>query len=906
MYRVAATSEVALRRLYIPSTFSTTQRRVFASLGSSPFFCSPRLLSTAALPTTAPRIRSAPEITRFAQLTPFTRTKKAPNSVSKRWFTSQNQITATEEELPLQYGLLYIDNAYPLKMGWWDARYSLLRPGWKSLERKAKNELVPPEDAMPFHFKVGGIEPRQEVTWLKDGGMFVHFSYVHPNSYTTKEALKEIESRCELYLQGHGHYMWFNLQKVRAFLVKGTPFLEDMASRYPNKKVRIEYTGTLGIEGLYTLFRKYGKIVDITQLPPVKDMPKQAIVQYQFMRSSTSAKNCLHGAELNGVNISATYERTLKGNVIWSWLSSHPRLSVPLGGFLVAGVTFVIFDPIRVFSIRSKITQLFNVDEYPILRWLRKETVGRLTRAPADSLQATGWREREEEEEKLRRWLRNPPETFAIVQGPRGAGKTDMVEYAIKDKKHKVIIRCEELANARSEGEILTNLAKQVGYVPLFQFMNNLNNMMDMAITATTGQKAGLSATFEGQLEKILDALTIAIQQISPTKGMSNVSPETIMKKIETTIEEKSRRAELEVSGECMHIENAESKRAAKAKEKKEHAHHHWCDPDDIPVIVIDGYMSREKGPQAKELWTFLADWAAVLVENHVAHVIFISNNVSASKPLSKALPNMTFETVVLSDASLDSALEFVYKHLDKNKYPALSDSVKVIGGRLTDLELFVQKVKSGINPTDAVSDILSRAVIEVRKNAFDFESADKKSQGWTPIQFWTIMKQLATEDAASYDELKIHPLFKNDDTPLSALEQAELITIIHKNGRPFSVKPGKPIYQSVFKEIVADESFAAVMDLETNIFLDKEEMAKIAKWESELKDLSKLLHNDGSWFFGGGRIPKEVDTRVKWLMKKLAESHVKIEKHEQEMGRAKKAVAAQAVDIKSTEQIAK
>lgn len=66
-----------------------------------------------------------------------------------------------------------------------------------------------------------------------------------------------------------------------------------------------------------------------------------------------------------------------------------------------------------------------------------------------------------------------------------------MVEYVIKDKKHKVVIRCEELANARSESELLTNLAKQIGYIPLFQFMNTINNMVDVAITATTGQKAG-------------------------------------------------------------------------------------------------------------------------------------------------------------------------------------------------------------------------------------------------------------------------------------------------------------------------------------------------------------------------------------------------------------------------------
>lgn len=56
--------------------------------------------------------------------------------------------------------MLYFDNAYPLKMGWMDIRYTLLRPGWKSLERKAKHDLVPPESGMPFHFKIGGIEPR--------------------------------------------------------------------------------------------------------------------------------------------------------------------------------------------------------------------------------------------------------------------------------------------------------------------------------------------------------------------------------------------------------------------------------------------------------------------------------------------------------------------------------------------------------------------------------------------------------------------------------------------------------------------------------------------------------------------------------------------------------------------------
>lgn len=151
----------------------------------------------------------------------------------------------------------------------------------------------------------------------------------------------------------------------------------------------------------------------------------------------------------------------------------------------------------------------------------------------------------------------------------------------------------------------------------------------------------GLSATFEGQLKKILDTLTVAIQQSSPTRNMSTVSPEAIMKKIEMTLEEKARKAALASSSPSdgsVLAQSLDPKRAAKAKKDLEKEEGKWCDPDDIPVVVIDGYMSREKGPHAKELWTFIADWAAVLVENHVAHVVFISNNIAASKPLSKGI----------------------------------------------------------------------------------------------------------------------------------------------------------------------------------------------------------------------------------------------------------------------------
>lgn len=85
--------------------------------------------------------------------------------------------------------------------------------------------------------------------------------------------------------------------------------------------------------------------------------------------------------------------------------------------------------------------------------------------------------------------------------------------------------------------------------------------------------------------------------------------------------------------------------------------------------------------------------------EGRMTVFVFFTNTQYVSFLLSLALPNMPFEHIILTDATLESALEFVYNHLDRDEYPDLIKSVQTIGGRLTDLELFVQKIKSGTTP---------------------------------------------------------------------------------------------------------------------------------------------------------------------------------------------------------------
>lgn len=120
-----------------------------------------------------------------------------------------------------------------------------------------------------------------------------------------------------------------------------------------------------------------------------------------------------------------------------------------------AGVTYAVFDPIRIFFVTSKVTQRFNPQEYALYRWLRKETWARLI--PGDDRQllpeGSAWADDFEQTEKLKSWLAERPgkedieryknlltysahvETFILITGHKGSGKSALVKAAIHEKK---------------------------------------------------------------------------------------------------------------------------------------------------------------------------------------------------------------------------------------------------------------------------------------------------------------------------------------------------------------------------------------------------------------------------------------------------------------------------------------
>lgn len=154
----------------------------------------------------------------------------------------------------------------------------------------------------------------------------------------------------------------------------------------------------------------------------------------------------------------------------------------------------------------------------------------------------------------------------------------------------------------------------------------------------------------------------------------------------------------------------------------------------------------------------------------------------------------------------------------------------------------------------------------------------DTASRKWTPQQAWLLIKQLAANETLRYNELLLNDLFKDGEPVLQALEQAELIAITSKNGRPYSIKPGRPVYQAAFEYLTDDEVLKARLDMAILSQLIGMENKNVEKFETELRTLAEL---PGA--------PSELKPRIKWLLDKAMSSHMKIEKYEAQSGELKK-----------------
>lgn len=285
------------------------------------------------------------------------------------------------------------------------------------------------------------------------------------------------------------------------------------------------------------------------------------------------------------------------------------------------------------------------------------------------------WDDRKDDIEQIRTWLIETADTFIVVQGPRGSGKRELVlDQALKGRKNNLVIDCKPIQEARGDSATIKAAALEVGYRPVFSWMNSMSSLIDLAAQGTIGTKTGFSETLDTQLDKVWQNTSTALKAIA------------------------------------LEARKKDDKDADFSADEYLEAH-----PERRPVVILDNFL--HKSQENSLVYDKIAQWGASLTTANIAHVIFLTTDVSFSKPLSKALPDRVFRQISLGDCSSEVAKRFVINHLDadaaddpgnegkalpsqyRKDLAELDECIETLGGRLTDLEFLARRIKSGETP---------------------------------------------------------------------------------------------------------------------------------------------------------------------------------------------------------------
>ncbi|GJE86794.1 exonuclease [Phanerochaete sordida] len=840
--------------------------------------------------------------------------------------------------VPSLEGWLFIDSVFPVRLGTLDFRHyvGVFR------EETLLGRLSALLNSVNAHgLQIKSVEPHH-----KDGGVFVKFGYDPGDS--ADEALAQIVADLRDAAAKHGGMpSWIGLPQGNVWLVKGKPWREDM-NHYASPIVRVFFEGPdLREEILYDLLRPFGRIVTIDPpTPPPAGTLRSATVTFRHVRSAAIARNTIHGLAVpvdpssgNMTRLRTKYQQPIQAHVIRDYVSSHPKIFLPIFIFLIGSLTYTIFDPVRVFMVEGKLNDWFDLKEYKFYKWIRSNTIDRFyLKSPEDEAAATpikinAWKEREDAAGQLNRYLTDQPSTVAFVHGPQGSGKSRMISAMLKDThRPALVIDVGALCAAGSDAALITGLATQTGYWPVFSFLNSMNSLIDLASVGLIGQKAGLSSSLTDQLKQILEVVGTALRDVNAdarkrrAKRQEEERVRAAFAEQEARVRERIRAgtwhdprldcvagngimSELGVGDEWFGANDAEARPvvAAEGGEKGEgeekrpegnggERQERTEDAQTIetmPIVILRGFESKGGGARREEFLSVVSQWAASLVEGEVAHVVVVSDNRENAKRLARALPSKPLNLIQLSDADSGSALSFVKQKLhdagvEIDFQPEQVSYIERLGGRAADLESLIHKIRSGMTVEQAVDDIISRGVSELRKNAFGDDADDAKNLPWTREQAWKLMKELAKRSEIPYHDVLMDFPFKGDEGPLREMEHAEFIAINTTNGRPTTIKPGKPVYRFVFEKLVHDPVFAAVQDIAYNQKIITANEAVVKACEDELMTLKEVEAGTSHWW--GSR--RAVSGRGEYLLKKMRAAVEKIEVLEKHNATLKKTLS--------------
>lgn len=762
--------------------------------------------------------------------------------------TDTGVIHKTEQET-----LIFFDNVYPRQLSMWSPL------GWmntlffnqsrNAVRAKIHNMASPIEN--PIH----GLVMRSTIPVKRDGGVFATFvvpyrySKAEVNSMITKNTTTESSKGLLSFLT-----------RASAFPVKGSPWIEDLR-RLPSTTINVKFQGpALTEEEIYSLFRRYGTIVDIF---PCTDGNMSARVKYRSYRAAICAKNCVSGIEINNTVLHIQYEEEIKNAALTNFFVNHTRIAIPVFIALLSIVAVLIFDPIREFFIEQNITHKYSLSMnnywFKQIREITNSTMSSFksywNRSGSNHSRRHLWDERIDRVNDLKMWLEENNNTFVIIRGPRGSGKRDLVmEHTLHDRDNVLYLDCDKIIKSRTDAKFLRSVAHEIGYFPIFPWIGSVTSVIDLMVQGLTGQKTGLSESKETQFRNILNTSMMAIRHIA----LKNYKP--VIRDGDTTINVK----------------------------EEDYLQQH---PEAKPVIVIDRFAGKSdiNGFVYKEL----ADWTAMIVQMNVAHVIFLTETITSNQILSESFPNQVFKTMILSDASKDNARGYVLSQLhdqapnrfitpkesedfqeikdnngeiidndqelniDPHLIEELDETLDPLGGRMLDLQAFVRRVKSGEEPKKALEKMVEQASEQITQIFLGDKIEPVKS-----AQAWELIELLNEHSVVKYEDIVFRPLFKAaPELGILELENNGLVNVSRDRGVLKEIRPAKPLFKAAFHYLLHDKELSTVLRTRYFFKVIGFENERIKKWEEELPQLGKI------------KDPKLFKTRVDYLSGKIAVS---------------------------------
>lgn len=217
------------------------------------------------------------------------------------------------------------------------------------------------------------------------------------------------------------------------------------------------------------------------------------------------------------------------------------------------------------------------------------------------------------------------------------------------------------------------------------------------------------------------------------------------------------------------------------------------------------------------------------------------------------------------------------------NHDPRLESSIphilKLVGGRLGDLDHILFQMGRGQSVEQALSIMLEEAKMTVRRRGLGGQWFGGTKLDWSQAAFWKIMKLLKHQDYIKLDTVLV-TVFEGNEVALRSLVENKLLNVTTSADGEAVLTAHSPLLLAAFRDILEKDTelYWGMEKYCKQVEIDKE-AASVDKIETELVKLSRVMNQDQISVRSGG-----IEQRCKQLDAELSTVGIKLAKKKEEL----------------------